>query len=166
MDTFVFCLSSSQAQAETIIRKLKSAGFADDDISALLPDTTEASGASMLDGLSGLIIPGLGYFIASGPITEALGDELGLPSGLTNALIMMGLPEHDAARFETKVKEGQILISALATDSTQSRAAEEIFRNSRATNVTICYQADPELARFGSFDMFRRPTRLGHFIDF
>src|SRR4030095_13155260 len=73
-----------------------------------------------LVGIGTLAIPGLGPFIAAGPIMAALsgaaaGAALG---GITGALLRMGIPEYEAQRYEGKLKEGNILISVHTKDST------------------------------------------------
>ena len=138
----VFCIARTEAQAATIVEQLKAANFSNNDISVLLPDKTgtrdfaheqhtkapegAATGASTggvlggafgwLVGIGALAIPGLGPFIAAGPIMAALsgaaaGAALG---GVTGALIGLGIPEYEAKRYEGKIKEGNMLISVHA----------------------------------------------------
>ena len=97
----VFCTAMSQAQAERMVSELRVAGFEGDDISVLFPDTRgtrdfaheqntkapegAAVGAGtggviggalgLLAGVGALAIPGLGPFIAAGPIMAALGGD-------------------------------------------------------------------------------------------
>src|SRR5918995_337907 len=99
MSKAVFCLSDSESQAENIVEGLKAAGFSNNDISVLFPDKggtrdfaheqhTKApegaatgagaggvvgGGLGWLVGIGALAIPGLGPFIAAGPIMAALG---------------------------------------------------------------------------------------------
>ena len=40
MSKAVFCIATSESQAENIVNQLKTAGFADSDISVLFPDKT------------------------------------------------------------------------------------------------------------------------------
>src|ERR671936_1311483 len=145
----VFCLAKTEAQAITIVDQLKAAGFSPSDISVLLPDKTgtkdfaheqhtkapegAATGAGTggvlggalgwLIGIGALAIPGLGPFIAAGPIMAALsgaaaGAALG---GITGALVGLGIPEYEAKRYEGKIKEGNILIS-VHTENSDERA--------------------------------------------
>src|SRR5882762_4251318 len=154
MSKAVFCLSDSEAQAQSIVTQLKNAGFSNNDISVLFPDKSgtkdfaheqhtktpegAATGAGTggvlggafgwLVGIGALAIPGLGPFIAAGPIMAALsgaaaGAALG---GLSGALIGMGIPEYEAKRYEGKIKEGNLLISVHAEDSDERARAKEI----------------------------------------
>src|SRR6187551_3788130 len=151
----VFCIARTEAQAATIVEQLKAANFSNNDISVLLPDKTgtrdfaheqhtkapegAAAGAGTggvlggalgwLVGIGALAIPGLGPFIAAGPIMAALsgaaaGAALG---GLTGALIGMGIPEYEAKRYEGKVKDGNILLSVHTEDSTERDRAKKIL---------------------------------------
>jgi len=165
----VFCIARSEAQAITIVERLKMAGFASNDISVLFPDkagtkdfaheqhTKAPEGAvtgagtggilggalGWLAGIGALAIPGLGPFIAAGPIMAALsgaaaGAALG---GLTGALIGMGIPEYEAKRYEGKVKEGNLLISVHAEDSTERDRAKTIFEEAGAEDISYTEEA-------------------------
>jgi hypothetical protein len=160
----VFCLAQTEAQATTIVEQLKEANFSTNDISVLLPDKAgtrdfaheqhtkapegAATGAGTggvvggalgwLVGIGALAIPGLGPFIAAGPILAALsgaaaGAALG---GLTGALIGLGIPEYEAKRYEGKIKEGNILISVHAEDSTRRDRAKAIFERAGAEDIS------------------------------
>ena len=95
----------------------------------------------LLAGIGALAIPGLGPFIAAGPIIAALsGGAIGAGvGGLTGALIGMGIPEYEAKRYEGKVKEGGILIGGKA--------------NRRPTLVSGSRTLAPEFP----FEVFRHP---------
>src|SRR5665213_1673768 len=142
MSTSVFC-TATVSQAETIIGNLRTAGFSGNDISVLMADkggtkdfavehnTKAPEGAAAgagtglvvggalgwLAGIGALAIPGLGPFIAAGPIMAALSGAAvgGTVGGLTGALIGMGMPEFEATRFEGRVKTGSCLISVSYT---------------------------------------------------
>src|SRR5262247_2006160 len=153
----VFCLAQTEAQAIAIVNQLKAAGFSPNDISVLFPDKTgtkdfahehhtkapegAAAGAGTggilggalgwLVGIGALAIPGLGPFIAAGPIMAALsgaaaGAALG---GITGALIGMGIPEYEAKQYEGKLKKGNILISVHTEDRNERTRAREIFEH-------------------------------------
>lgn len=169
MATSVFCIASTTSMANDIVTALKSSNFADNDISVLFPDKSSsrdfahekntkapegaAVGAStggvvggtigLLAGIGLLAIPGLGPFIAAGPIMAALsglgvGAALG---GLTGALVGMGIPELEAKRYEGKVKDGNVLISAHCEDSDEVSRAKEIFKAKGASDISSSGEA-------------------------
>ena len=135
-DKAVFGIAKSVAQAERIADGLKAAGFSGDDISVLFPDkegtrdfaheqhTKAPEGAATgagtggvlggalgwLVGIGSLAIPGVGPFIAAGPIMAALaGAAVGAAAGgLAGALVGLGIPEYEAKRYEGKIREGNI----------------------------------------------------------
>jgi hypothetical protein len=165
----VFCIAKTEAQAVAIVEQLKVAGFSHNDISVLFPDKTgtkdfaheqhtkapegAVTGAGTggvlggalgwLVGIGALAIPGLGPFIAAGPILAALsgaaaGAALG---GVTGALIGMGIPEYEAKRYEGKIKEGNVLISVHAQDSTERDRAKTIFEQAGAEDISSTEEA-------------------------
>src|SRR5438874_2589279 len=160
MSKAVFCIATSEAQAEIIVTQLKESGFSYSDISVLFPDKAgsrhfaheqhtkapegAAAGAGTggvlggalgwLAGIGALSIPGLGPFIAAGPIMGALsGAAVGATAGgLVGALIGMGIPEYEAKRYEGKLREGRILMSVHSESAEQTKAAKEIFEKDGA----------------------------------
>jgi hypothetical protein len=160
----VFGLVDNEIQAERIVEQLRSAGFSNNDISVLFPDksgtrdfaheqhtkapegaaTGVATGgvlggvAGWLAGIGTLAIPGLGPFIAAGPIMAALaGAGVGAAAGgLTGALIGMGIPEYEAKLYEGKIKEGNILIAVHSEDSDETKRAKDIFERAGAHDVS------------------------------
>jgi hypothetical protein len=167
--TAVFCIASDINKASTIVGNLKAVGFRDRDISVLFPDksasrdfaheknTKAPEGATigagsggalggtlgLLAGIGLLAIPGLGPFIAAGPIMAALsGAAVGATvGGITGALIGMGIPELEAKAYEGKIKGGNILISAHSDSAEETRAAKEIFKNAGATDIADAGEA-------------------------
>jgi len=159
----VFCIATSRNQAEQIVQQLKSANFSNNDISVLFPDkgTTRdvahekntkapegaAAGAGTggvvggvlgwIAGIGALAIPGVGPFIAAGPIMAALsGAAIGAAAGgLTGGLIGLGIPELEAKRYEGKVKEGNLLISVHTESSDEIKRAKEIFTRAGAQDI-------------------------------
>ena len=117
----VFCIATSRSQAESIVENLKNSNFSNNDISALFADkgTTHefahekhtkapegvATGAGTggviggalgwIAGIGALAIPGVGPFIAAGPIMAALsGAAIGAAVGGGNRWFNQpGIPE-------------------------------------------------------------------------
>jgi hypothetical protein len=159
----VFCLARDQAQAVKIVDDLKSAGFSNNDISVLLPDkgstrefahekgtkapegaVTGAGSGGVIGGVLGwlvgigaLAIPGLGPFIAAGPIMAALsGAAVGATAGgLVGALVGMGIPEYEAKRYQSRIREGRILLSVHSENSDETKRAKEIFERAGAEDI-------------------------------
>ena len=82
-----------------------------------------------MTGIGALAIPGLGPFVAAGPIMAALagvgvGGALG---GVTGALVGMGIPEYEAKRYEGRIKDGGILLSVHCDDSAWVKRAKKIL---------------------------------------
>lgn len=164
MSKSVFC-TATVAQTDAIMRHLKDSGFSGNDISVLMADKTgtrdfahehntkapegTATGAGTgivvggalgwLAGIGALAIPGLGPFIAAGPIMAALSGAavVGTLGGITGALVGMGIPEFEAKRFEGKVKSGSSLISVHCDDSDEVDRAKEICEQAGASDITV-----------------------------
>jgi hypothetical protein len=164
MKKAVFCIAKTQPQAEAIVNQLKMEGFSNNDISVLFPDksgtkdfaheqhTKAPEGATTggavglgvgavlgwLAGIGSLAIPGVGPFIAAGPIMGALGGAAvgGATGGIIGALVGMGIPEYEAKRYEGKVRGGNILIS-VHTDNADERArVKDIFKKANAEDIS------------------------------
>ena len=163
-NTSVFGIYTDTANAERAVQALKDAGFSNNDISALFPDkkgtrefahakNTKApegatagagtgavlgGGLGWLAGIGALAIPGLGPFIAAGPIMAALAGAGvgGAVGGLTGALIGMGIPEYEAKRYEGRVKEGGILLSVHSDTSEEIKKAKEILERTGAEDIS------------------------------
>ena len=172
----VFGIVKTENQAINIANQLQSAGFSPNDISVLFPDRTgtrdfaheqhtkapegAAAGAGTgavlggalgwMVGIGSLAIPGLGPFIAAGPIMAALaGAGAGAAAGgLAGALIGMGIPELEAKQYEGKIKNGNILLSVHAEDGKQVTRAKEILKNGGAEDISYTGEASvPNSAR-------------------
>jgi uncharacterized membrane protein len=84
-----------------------------------------------------LAIPGVGPFIAAGPIMAALGGAAigGATGGVIGALVGMGIPEYEAKRYDGKIKSGNTLISVHTNDSDQVKKAKEIYERLGAEDI-------------------------------
>jgi hypothetical protein len=90
-----------------------------------------------LAGIGALAIPGVGPFVAAGPVAAALSGAAvgGAVGGIAGTLIGMGIPEYEAKRYEGKVKQGGILISVHTEASEEVQAAEQIFKEEGALDI-------------------------------
>lgn len=168
MSKAVLCIASSESQAIEIVNQLKDAGF-QNQISVLTPDkrgtkdfahehntkapegaTTGAGTGGILGGALGwlagigtLAIPGLGPFIAAGPIMAALGGAAvgATVGGITGALIGLGIPEYEAKQYEGKIKGGNILISVHTDDADEVERVEEIYKSAGAEDISSVREA-------------------------
>jgi hypothetical protein len=165
----VFGIYPHQTSVESGVNALKAAGFSNNDISVLFPNkegtkdfaheksTKAPEGASAgagtgvllggglgwLVGIGALAIPGLGPFIAAGPIMAALAGAGvgGAVGGLTGALIGMGIPEYEAKRYEGRVKDGGILLSVHSETSDEIKRAKEILERTGAQDISSTGEA-------------------------
>ena len=172
-NTAAFGIYTSQAGVERAVDELKAAGYRNSDISVLFPEnsgtkdfahekntkapegaTAGVAGGAVLGGALGwlagigaLAIPGLGPFIAAGPIMAALAGAGvgGAAGGLAGALIGMGIPEYEAKRFEGRVKNGGILLSVHCDDSAWTKKAKEILERTGAEDVSSTGEADSDV---------------------
>ncbi|MEP7125154.1 MAG: DUF3341 domain-containing protein [Byssovorax sp.] len=169
----VMGLVANQAQAETIVADLQSMGFGSNAISALFPDKSGtrdfahehntkapegavagagAGGAiggtiGLLAGIGALAIPGLGPFIAAGPILAALsGAAAGATvGGIAGGLVGLGIPEMEAKQYEGKIKGGNVLISVhVSNGEEQDRAKKALERHGATDIVTAGEQSVPK----------------------
>jgi heat induced stress protein YflT len=174
MKKAVMCLVQTREQANAVVAQLQTAGFSNNDISVLFPDkqgtkdfahehnTKAPEGAvagagtggvlggtlGLLAGIGALAIPGLGPFIAAGPLMAALsGAAAGAAvGGLAGALVGMGIPEIEAKRYEGKVRGGNLLISVHTESSDEQKRAEQIFKAARAED--ICATNESSVPKF------------------
>lgn len=160
----VFGIYPSDTQAERAVDQLIASGFASADISVLLPDTKStkefahhkdtkapegttvgvtAGGAiggtlGVLAGIGALAIPGVGPFIAAGPIMAGLAGlgVGGAVGGLVGALVGMGIPEYEAKRYEGRVKNGGTLLSVHCDTSDEIRRAKDLLKTTGADDIS------------------------------
>src|ERR1700681_1048728 len=163
-NTAVFGIYKSSAEAESAVDRLSSAGFSHNDISVLLPDTQSskefahekntkapegtttgvATGGvvggtlGLLAGIGALAIPGLGPFIAAGPIMASLAGlgVGGAVGGLIGALVGMGIPEYEAKRYEGRVKNGGVLLSVHCDRSDEISRAKDLLQQTGAEDIS------------------------------
>jgi hypothetical protein len=171
----VFGIYPTYSCVENGVETLKAAGFRNTDISVLLPenvgskdfahehDTKAPEGAATgagtgavvggalgwLAGIGALAIPGLGPFIAAGPIMAALAGVGvgGAVGGVTGALIGMGIPEYVAVRYEGRVKKGGILFSVHTDNSEWKKRAKQILERTGAEDISSSGEGSADYAK-------------------
>ena len=175
-NTAAFGIYSTRAAVENAVDILKAEGYRNTDISVLFlqnagtkdfahekntKDPESAPAAAVTGavlggtlgwlGITALAIPGLGPFIAAGPMLAALagalvgtvaGEAAGeAVKGITGALIGMGIPEHEARRYEERIKNGGILLSVHCDESNWTKKAKEILERTGAEDVSSTGEA-------------------------
>jgi len=173
--TAVFGILKTEADADTTVDRLIAAGFTNDAISVLLPDnkssrdfahekgtkapegtaTGVAAGGALggtlglLAGIGALAIPGLGPFIAAGPIMGALAGlgVGGAVGGLVGALVGMGIPEYEAKRYEGRINQGGVLLSVHCDTSEQVTVAKALLKTCGADDIASTGEASGEHPR-------------------
>ena len=161
--TAVFGIYSTTLQAEAAVDTLVNEGFSNSDVSVLMSDnqgskdfahekntkapegttTGAATGGAiggtlgLLAGIGALAIPGVGPLIAAGPIVATLAGlgVGGAVGGVVGALVGLGIPEYEAKRYEGRIKEGGVLLSAHCDTSEQIDRAKEILKRTGATDI-------------------------------
>jgi hypothetical protein len=160
----VLGIYSTRPSVENAVLAFKDAGFSSSGISVLLPENlgskeiatdkaTKApegatagatSGAVIggalgwLAGIGALAIPGVGPFIAAGPIMAALAGlgVGGAVGGFTGALVGLGIPEYEAKRYEGRLQKGGILVSLHCETSNEISRAKKLMEDTGAEDVS------------------------------
>jgi hypothetical protein len=180
----VFAIYPDRVSVEDAVQTLKAGGFRNTDISVLFPDnegtkdfahekgTKAPEGAATgtgtgvvvggalgwLLGIGALAIPGVGPFIAAGPIVAALAGAgaVGAIGGIAGALIGMGIPEYEAKRYEGRIHKGGVLLSVHSDNVEWARKAKEVLERTGGMDVSSTGEASADFAE--SNKPFARPN--------
>lgn len=159
----VFGIYRSRKSVEDAVDALRNADFRNTDISVLFSEnvgtkdfahekhtkvpegSTAGAGTGAviggtlgwLTGIGALAIPGVGPFIAAGPIVSLLAGmgAGGVLGGIAGALVGMGIPEYEAKRYEGRIKEGGILLSVHCDNAEWKKRAVEILKQTGAGDI-------------------------------
>ncbi|HWB86393.1 MAG TPA: quinol:electron acceptor oxidoreductase subunit ActD [Bryobacteraceae bacterium] len=162
-NTAVFGIYRDRKMVEEAVAQLRTASYRNTDISVLFPDNqgtkdfaheknTKAPEGATAGGVAGgitggvlgwltgiglLAIPGLGPFVAAGPIVAALAGAgaVGTLGGIIGALAGMGIPEYEAKRFEGRIREGGILLSVHCDSDEWVKQARHILEETGAQDI-------------------------------
>jgi hypothetical protein len=165
----VFGIYPSLTSVEIGVDELQAAGFRNTDISVLFPESagtrdfahekktkapegvTAGAGTGVvlggalgwLAGIGALAIPGIGPFIAAGPIVAALAGAGvgGAIGGITGSLIGLGIPEYEAKRYEGQIRAGGLLLSVHSDNADWTKRAKEILRRTGAQDIASAGEA-------------------------
>jgi hypothetical protein len=169
----VYGIYQNRVHVESAVDTLRREGFRNTDISVLFPENTTSkdfavekntkapegaaagggSGAVIggtlgwLAGIGLLAIPGVGPFIAAGPIMALLaGIGVGGTVGsLIGALVGMGMPEYEATRYEGRIKQGGILLSVHCDTPSWMKRAQDLLEATRAEDIASGTEAPADL---------------------
>jgi hypothetical protein len=173
-NTAAFGIYPNEISVRNAVETLESEGFRLEDISVLFPEnqgtkdfahekgtkapegaaTGAGTGAVIggalgwLAGVGTLAIPGVGPFLAAGPIMAALAGAGagGAAGGLVGALVGAGIPEYEAKRYEGRIKDGGILLSVHCDNSEWTRKAKDILETTGANDVSSTGEASADFA--------------------
>lgn len=179
----IFGIYKSKNEAETGVTILKNNGFRMSDISVLMPSesgsqdlihtkatkapegaATGAGTGGLLGGVLGLLvgagalsIPGVGPFIAAGPIMAGLaGLGLGSTVGiLGGALIGYGIPEYEAKKYEGRIKEGGVLLSVHVDDTEWAEKAKRTLHSTGAEDIAMSTELSGEMANYKTLNPYK-----------
>ncbi|HXI40999.1 MAG TPA: general stress protein [Bryobacteraceae bacterium] len=169
----VYGIYQNRVHVEKAVDTLRQEGFRNTDISVLFPENASSkdfavekntkapegaatgggSGAVIggalgwLAGIGLLSIPGVGPFIAAGPIISLLaGVGVGGAVGsLVGALVGMGIPEYEAKRYEGRIKDGGILLSVHCDTASWIKRAEDLLKATGAEDIASGSEASDNL---------------------
>jgi len=173
-NTAVFGIYEDRLHLDGALEKLRTAGYRYEDVSVLLPEnlgskelaTTKASKApegatagaatgavvggalGWLAGIGALAIPGVGPFMAAGPVLAALAGigAVGAAGGIAGALVGMGIPEFEAKRYEGRIRKGGILLSVHCDDSDWTKRAKEVLESTGAEDISSSGESSADFA--------------------
>lgn len=164
-DQAVFCIAKNRSEAVRVTESLRTVGFRESEISFVMADgdnggeivvegnskapegAATGAGSGMLlggalgwaVGIGALAIPGLGPFIAAGPIMAALGGAAigSAAGGITGGLVGLGFSEYEAKEYEGHLKDGRALISVRVENSEEVTRAKKIFKDAGADHISV-----------------------------
>ena len=159
----VFGIFPDRMSIETVVSSLKREGFRNSDVSVLFREnrgtyeqtrplnsiasaTAKATSTTVgachgalrwLAGITPVAIPGIGTFVAVGPIRAALEGNTygGAHRALTGSLIEMGVPEFQAKRYEGWLENRWFLLSVQYSDPHMLTKARRILTETLAEDV-------------------------------
>jgi hypothetical protein len=165
MQNTVYCLASTEPQANAILVHLRNLGYSPSEISVVLPNRSDTRNISMkedairgaetggvlggvlgwLAGFSALALPGIGALAVAGPLLAALGGAavggaVGGLAGGSGAFHPLGLPAEVSRRLEDRLRAGDILISVHSEDPNRLERAVRVFKS--AGTEDIFYPSD------------------------
>lgn len=159
MSKTVYCIASTEPQANSILTDLRNLGFPASNISVILPNRADTKNIAVeedairgaetgslvggilgwLAGLSALALPGVGAFLIAGPLVAAFGavtgGVVGGLAGGTGAVHPLGLPQDVSSRIEDRLRHGDILIAVRSDDPASHDTAVRVFKAAGTNDI-------------------------------
>lgn len=149
MSKTVFCIATSEFQAESVLDELRVADVQDDQISLLLADKTRAvvrgvTGAVTTDSAVGwlpqvesIVISGAGAFIGNGILATAVREAAaGSHKGaIARGLTGLGLASEQADLLEERLRKGEVLLAITAANEEIARTVHQVVEQAGAEEV-------------------------------
>jgi hypothetical protein len=180
VDAAAFGIFASRMNAETAVDRLAMAGFSSEDVSVLLSDRCETKEFAseqntkapevatagvgfgglvggtlgLLAGIGALAIAGVGSFIVAGPIMATLAGfgVGGAVGGLVGALVGMGIPEFEAKQYESRIKDGGVMLAVRCNGGEELSKARGVLEVAGAEDIACCVEeamSSPEIDEVG-----------------
>jgi uncharacterized membrane protein len=155
MANTVVCMTQDREQAEKIVAALREANFSNTGISVVLADVAPSQalqpiednksteGAAIgagtggviggvlgwLAGIGALALPGIGPFLAAGPIVAAISGVAvgGTVGGLAGGLTGLGFSDDEVNRYLGRIQEGHVLVAVHSDDPAELERGREVF---------------------------------------
>jgi hypothetical protein len=168
-NTAVYGLYRDRRGVDDAVETLRQGGFRNTDVSVLFPEnlgskdlahdrSTQApevlavgggsealTGSTLiwLAGIGPLAIPGVGPFIAAGPIMGLIAgvDVGGSVGSIVGGLVGMGVPEYEAKRYEGRIREGGILFSVHCDSPEWVTRAKDLLQQTGAEHIASAGEA-------------------------
>ena len=174
-NTAVFGIFRDLPHVQVAVDALRDHGFREEDVSVLAAEnkgtkdlaverhtkgpeglSTGASAGAVIGGafavlasLGTIVIPGLGPFLAAGPIVSALAGigGGGVAGGIIGGLIGVGMPEFEAKRYEGLIKEGRVLLSVHCDNSEWVKRAKDTLRRMGGDHIASAGESSADFAQ-------------------
>ncbi len=169
----IFALVPDAPRAVVVLAALRNRGIANDKVSVLFADKSHsrdfakahdthsegaAEGASIgsvvgsalgvVAGIGSIVIPGLGIFMAAGPLMVLFGAMAGAAvGGLSGALKGLGLPSAIAEFYVQRLNDGQVLMAVDSDTGQGMETAREVFTDTGAEEIYSAMQAEADYTR-------------------
>ena len=162
MSKSILGIARSTSQVEVTLEDLQSSGYVPPaDISVLMRDsegapefgsvraTKPSEGAAtggaiggrvgLLAGLRTIAIPGVGPFVAAGPIIAALGGAAAgaTAGGVVSALVGLGICEYEAKAYQERIKKGGYLVAVHVEDNGKGNVVRNILKQNDLENISL-----------------------------